>query len=115
MFVSAALSANGPSAALLHAARDGRIAIVASPMLFAEVRDVLQRERFRRFLSVAEVDELLEELGGSAGSKRTLSQDRASYATPMTTTSSSWHDMSTPIASSPARPISPTPTSTRRR
>ena len=32
-------------------------------MLFAEVRDVLQRERFRRFLSVAEVDELLEELG----------------------------------------------------
>ncbi len=63
MFVSAALSANGPSATLIRAAREGRLDIVASPMLLAEVRDVLQRDRFRRFLSLAEVDELLEELG----------------------------------------------------
>lgn len=63
VFVSAALSAHGPSATLLRATRDGRLDVVVSPLLLAEIRDVLRRQRFRRFLSTAEVDELVDELG----------------------------------------------------
>ena len=63
VYVSAALSSNGPSAALLRAARSGLLDVVASPLLWSEVDGVLRRPKFRRFLLLAEVDELIDELG----------------------------------------------------
>lgn len=62
VFISAALSANGPSAALVRSARAGTIDVAVSLQLLGEVRDVLRRPRFRRFLTLAEVDELIEEI-----------------------------------------------------
>ena len=63
VFISAALSAHGPSATLVRAARDSIVEVVVSPKLLVELRDVLRRDRFRRFLSLAEVDELVAEIG----------------------------------------------------
>ena len=62
VFVSAALSSKGPSAALVRALRDGSLEVVVSPQLLAELDDVLRRPRFRRFLTLDEVDELLRDL-----------------------------------------------------
>ena len=62
VLISAVLSAQGTPARLVRAARDGRLDVVASPLLLAELRNVLRRDRLRRFLSLVEVDELVEEL-----------------------------------------------------
>jgi len=62
VFVSAALSSKGPSATLVRALRDGSLEVVVSPQLLAELDDVLRRPRFRRFVTLEEVDELLQEL-----------------------------------------------------
>lgn len=63
IYVSAIISNRGPSAALLKAATDGQLDVVVSPHLLEEVRDVLHRPRFRRYLSTDETDEYLDELG----------------------------------------------------
>ena len=62
VFVSAALSSKGPSAMLVRALRDGALEVVVSPQLLAELDDVLRRPRFRRFVTLDEVDELLHDL-----------------------------------------------------
>ena len=64
VLVSAVLSGAGPSAQLVTALRDGRLSVVASPNLIAELGDVLRRERFRRFLSVEEAEEYAAEIEG---------------------------------------------------
>ncbi len=62
VLVSAVLSSEGPSAGLLRAARDGRLNILVSPKLLTELGDVLRRDRFRRYLSTAEVTRYLDAL-----------------------------------------------------
>lgn len=62
VLVSAVLSGAGPSAQLVTALRNGRLSVVASPGLIAELGDVLQRERSRRFLSVEEAEEYVGEI-----------------------------------------------------
>jgi len=62
VFVSAALSGAGPSAQLVAAMRDDRLSVVAGPGLLSELGGVLRRDRFRRYLSLREVDEYLAEL-----------------------------------------------------
>ena len=47
----------------MRAAEEGRIEVVASPLLLGEFRGVLRRDRFRRFLSLGEADELTRHLG----------------------------------------------------
>jgi putative PIN family toxin of toxin-antitoxin system len=64
VLVSAALSGAGPSAHLVAAMRDGRLSVVACPSLLAELGDVLQRERFRQFLSLEEAEEYAAEIEG---------------------------------------------------
>ena len=59
VLVAALISRSGPPGELLDAVRDGRVAIVASPKLFAELDRVLRREKFRRYVSLADVDEYL--------------------------------------------------------
>lgn len=62
VFVSAVLSGAGPSAQLVAAMRADRLSAVACPGLLAELGDVLRRDRFRRFLSLEEVDDYVGEI-----------------------------------------------------
>lgn len=48
------MSPGGPSAALVLELRAGAFELVASPTLLAELREVLGREKFRRYLAEAE-------------------------------------------------------------
>ncbi len=64
VFVSAALSGAGPSAQLLTAMRDDRLSVVACRGLLTELGHVLRRDRFRRYLSLDEVDQYLVEIEG---------------------------------------------------
>ena len=54
VLVSALISPGCPSAALLLEIRAGAFDLVASPALLAELREVLGREKFRRYVTEAE-------------------------------------------------------------
>lgn len=54
VLVSALISPGGPSAALLLELRAGAFELVASPTLLAELREVVGREKFRRYVTEAE-------------------------------------------------------------
>lgn len=60
VLVSAIITPAGPPAAIIRAAREGRLELVVSPHLLAELAGVLAREKFRRYLSLAEADEYVE-------------------------------------------------------
>ncbi len=62
VFVSATLSGAGPSAQLVVAVRERRLTAVACGMLLVELGGVLRRDRFRRYLSLDEVDAYLFEI-----------------------------------------------------
>ena len=82
VLVSALISPGGPSAALVLELRTGAFELVASPMLLAELGEVLGREKFRRYVTEAEaaayVDLIRHEatiLDDPAPSARPLSVD----------------------------------------
>jgi putative PIN family toxin of toxin-antitoxin system len=52
VLVSALISPNGAPAALLAEARDGGLELVVSPLLLAELEGVLERDKFRRYVSL---------------------------------------------------------------
>ena len=54
VLVSALISPGGPSAALLLELRAGAFELVASPTLLTELREVLEREKFRRYATGAD-------------------------------------------------------------
>jgi putative PIN family toxin of toxin-antitoxin system len=56
VLVSALISPTGPSAGLLLALHDGAFELVVSPLLLAELRDVLMRPKFRPYVAETEVD-----------------------------------------------------------
>lgn len=56
VLVAAAIAPSGVCARLLDAALDGRIGLIVCPALTQELRDVLHRPKFRRYLSPGEVD-----------------------------------------------------------
>ncbi len=62
VFVSATLSGAGPSAQLVAAIRDRRLTAVACDKLLVELGSVLRRDRFRRYISLEEVDDYLVEI-----------------------------------------------------
>ena len=62
VFVSAALSKAGAPHTLVQAMRDGQLEVIVSPLLLAELDEVLRRPMFRRFFTLEEVDQLLEEI-----------------------------------------------------
>lgn len=64
VLISAALARSpaAPSALVLDAALDGRIELVSSPSLLAEITSVLARERLRRYLSVDEAERFVADL-----------------------------------------------------
>lgn len=60
VLVSALISPSGGSARLLLELRSGAFELIVSPLLLAELREVLGRERFRRYVSEAEGDAYVE-------------------------------------------------------
>ena len=64
VLISAALarSPQAPAAQIFDAALDGRLELITSPMLLAEVTDVLHRPRLRRYLSGDEADRFVADL-----------------------------------------------------
>lgn len=56
VLVSARLSGRGAPAEMIRRWLAGEIDIIVSPLLLAELGDVLTRPKFRRWLSVAEAD-----------------------------------------------------------
>lgn len=52
VYVSAAISGTGAPAQLLETAVEGRVVLLVSPLLLAELREVLARRKFRRWLPV---------------------------------------------------------------
>jgi len=60
VLVSALISPGGSSARLLLALRSGAFELLVSPLLLAELREVLGRNKFRRYVSEAEADAYVE-------------------------------------------------------
>ncbi len=61
--ISAIITPVGAPAELLGAVRDGRLDIIVSPQLLAELAAVLGRDKFRPYLTLDEVTEFVEGLG----------------------------------------------------
>ena len=68
VLISAALSSKGPSAQILAAAREGSFELVACPALIDELARVLERERFRPYLSIEDSIRYVEAIGRLATS-----------------------------------------------
>ncbi len=60
VLVSALITPAGASARLLLELRAGAWELVVSPMLLAELRQVLARQKFRRYVTAAEADAYVE-------------------------------------------------------
>jgi len=60
VLVSALISPGGGSARLLLELRSGAFELIVSPLLLAELREVLRRDEFRRYVSEAEADAYVE-------------------------------------------------------
>jgi putative PIN family toxin of toxin-antitoxin system len=59
VLVSSRISSLGHPARIARAADEGRFELIVSERLLSELRDVLMRERFRRYATVEEVEDLL--------------------------------------------------------
>lgn len=66
VLVSAVISPAGPPREIVTAWVDGRFELVASPALVAELEDVLERPRFRRWVSIATATEFIDGLAADA-------------------------------------------------
>lgn len=60
VLVSALITPVGATARLLAEFQAGAFEIVVSPMLLVELRDVLDREKIRRYVTIAEADAYVE-------------------------------------------------------
>jgi len=60
VLVAAAISSQGPPTLLLQLVGAGAAVMVVSPLLLQELREVLRREKFRRWLAVEDVEEYIE-------------------------------------------------------
>ena len=79
VLVSALISPGGPSAALVLELRAGAFELVACPTLLAELRDVLRREKFRRYVTEAEAGAYVDLIRHGA----TILDDPAPSARPL--------------------------------
>jgi putative PIN family toxin of toxin-antitoxin system len=62
VYVSAAITGQGPPVQLLEAAVEGRAVLIVSPLLLGEVRDVLARDKFRRWITQHDADAFVDAL-----------------------------------------------------
>ncbi len=66
VLVSALITPAGASAQLLVELRAGAFELVVSPPLLSELTEVLRREKFRRYVSEAEVEAFVELVRGAS-------------------------------------------------
>ncbi len=66
VLVAAAIRPDGVPAACVRAFAEGRYELVVSPLLLAELRSVLRREKFRAFLTVEDGDRLVDAVARDA-------------------------------------------------
>lgn len=66
VLVSALITPTGTPAKLLTATRSGSFELIVSPLLLEELRFVLLREKFRRYVDLDVVDHYVELLGQDA-------------------------------------------------
>lgn len=66
MLVSAAISPAGPPRQILNAWTNERFELIASPALLNELADVLDRPKFRRFITTAVATEFIDGLATDA-------------------------------------------------
>lgn len=62
VIIAAAITPQGIAARCLRANAEGRFDLVVSPLLLEELGTVLRRQKFRPFLTVEQVDRLVEAL-----------------------------------------------------
>lgn len=74
VLVSAIITPRGPPAEIVRAVREYRLTLVVSPRLLAELIGVLQREKFRRYVTLEEVEQYV---AGIASHAETLSDPPA--------------------------------------
>lgn len=60
VLVSALITPSGTPAKLLAEARRGDLELIASPLLLAELEEVLRREKFRRYVGLDAVSDYLD-------------------------------------------------------
>jgi putative PIN family toxin of toxin-antitoxin system len=60
VLVSALISPGGGSSQILLELRSGAFELISSPVLLAELREVLRRDKFRRYVSETEADAYVE-------------------------------------------------------
>jgi putative PIN family toxin of toxin-antitoxin system len=66
VLVSALIAPAGAPAKLLAEIRAGGLELIVSPLLLAELREVLEREKFRRYVDLGTVRDYLDLLGREA-------------------------------------------------
>ena len=66
VIVSAALRPEGAPAHCFYAHAEGRFELVASPLLLAELRRVLRRDRFRSYLTVERAERFVDGIARAA-------------------------------------------------
>ena len=64
--IAAAIRPDGAPADCMRAHADGRVDLVVSPLLLAELGTVLAREKFRPFLTIEQAARLVDALGRDA-------------------------------------------------
>ncbi|MGH3429372.1 MAG: putative toxin-antitoxin system toxin component, PIN family [Mycobacteriales bacterium] len=86
VLVSALITSSGTPAKLLANARGGKFELIVSPLLLAELEEVLCREKFRRYVgldAVSDYLDLLRRLAVVAADPE--APRRCARSTPMTT------------------------------
>ncbi len=66
VLVSGVITPGGTTGRIVQGALAGRFALIACPHLLDELRTVLNRPRFRRYVTLAEVQDVVEALRGVA-------------------------------------------------
>jgi putative PIN family toxin of toxin-antitoxin system len=66
LWISALLSPSAAPAGVLRAVLGGQLTAVASPQLLAELAGVLEREKFRRWVSTTDAEQFVQAVAGKA-------------------------------------------------
>lgn len=66
VLISGLITPHGASARILLELRAGSFELIVSPLLLSELREVLMREKFRRYVTLDEVDTFLQTLSADA-------------------------------------------------
>jgi putative PIN family toxin of toxin-antitoxin system len=76
VWISALIGRPGPPDELLQAAAEGRAVVLASPLLLAELREVVNRAKFRRYFTIEEAESFIAALELLAHHVEDPSRDR---------------------------------------